>query len=344
MPALGLLDPLAQYDASFIDLTRDSRSAAHWRNLFHAQRTVGVAAATETLGGGPVAARRAEDAFDDVLRRLDARLDSGTASIRELAALRETTLREHGIADAYLALKRLENEQALALLPSLLSELDAMPADGRTTSLAVGLFAGNLFDVGAPEVADRIAGGSTRFLDARHRVPPRPWLHDDLDAFTADAGRGFSKALVFVDNSGADLVLGVIPFARELLRRGCRVGLAANRSPALNDVTYRELVDLMPFAAHGDAVLSRALATNRWVALDSGNDSPLIDLSDVSDSVAAFAQSVDLVVLEGMGRALESNYDARFSVPSLKVATVKDRRVAECIRGKAGDCVFRYER
>jgi hypothetical protein len=36
------------------------------------------------------------------------------------------------------------------------------------------------------------------------------------------------------DNSGADIVLGMLPFARELLRLGCEVVLVANSLPAIN--------------------------------------------------------------------------------------------------------------
>ncbi|KAK7268542.1 hypothetical protein RIF29_21243 [Crotalaria pallida] len=32
------------------------------------------------------------------------------------------------------------------------------------------------------------------------------------------------RALLFVDNSGADIVLGMLPLARELLRRGTEFG------------------------------------------------------------------------------------------------------------------------
>ena len=34
------------------------------------------------------------------------------------------------------------------------------------------------------------------------------------------------RALLFVDNSGADIVLGMLPLARELLRRGTEVSLS----------------------------------------------------------------------------------------------------------------------
>jgi hypothetical protein len=33
------------------------------------------------------------------------------------------------------------------------------------------------------------------------------------------------QAVIFVDNSGADVVLGILPFARELLQRGTKVWL-----------------------------------------------------------------------------------------------------------------------
>lgn len=37
--------------------------------------------------------------------------------------------------------------------------------------------------------------------------------------------RPHKRALLFVDNSGADVVLGMLPLARELLRRGTEVSL-----------------------------------------------------------------------------------------------------------------------
>jgi hypothetical protein len=40
---------------------------------------------------------------------------------------------------------------------------------------------------------------------------------------------------------GADIVLGMLPFVREMLRLGCEVVLVANSLPAINDVTAAEL-------------------------------------------------------------------------------------------------------
>ena len=54
--------------------------------------------------------------------------------------------------------------------------------------------------------------------------PVRPWLHDDLDAWIKrQKNMPYKCAAIFIDNSGCDVVLGIIPFARELLARGTRV-------------------------------------------------------------------------------------------------------------------------
>jgi hypothetical protein len=51
----------------------------------------------------------------------------------------------------------------------------------------------------------------------------------------------FRRVMVFVDNAGADIVLGILPFVREMLRMGCEVVMVANSLPAINDITAAEL-------------------------------------------------------------------------------------------------------
>ena len=51
---------------------------------------------------------------------------------------------------------------------------------------------------------------------------------DDFNTFkmkmlTDKKQQPYKRALMFVDNSGADIVLGMLPLARELLRRGTEV-------------------------------------------------------------------------------------------------------------------------
>lgn len=45
--------------------------------------------------------------------------------------------------------------------------------------------------------------------------------------------------------TGADIVLGMLPLAREFLRSGVEVVLCANSLPAINDVTAQELRELI---------------------------------------------------------------------------------------------------
>jgi type II pantothenate kinase len=191
------------------------------------------------------------------------------------------------------------------------------------------------------------AGGkSVDFHDVRHRLKPRPWRCDDLDAWLDRlAGPPHARALVFIDNAGPDIVLGMIPFCRELLIRGTRVMMAANSAPSLNDVTALELVDLLEKARVLDASIDAALAEGRLTVEASGNWAPLIDFKLVSPALVAKleADPVDLLVIEGMGRAIETNFDARFTCETVKLAMIKDRGVASAIGGELYDLVFRYE-
>jgi type II pantothenate kinase len=76
--------------------------------------------------------------------------------------------------------------------------------------------------------------------------------------------------------------------------------------------------------------------------VSTGSDIPLLDLSSVSDEFNDAAEEVDLVVLEGMGRAIETNYNAEFVCDSLRLALIKSEHVAERLGGKTFDCVCKY--
>ena len=66
----------------------------------------------------------------------------------------------------------------------------------------------------------------------------------------------------------------------------------------------------------------------------------------VPDAVADACVGADLVVVEGMGRALHTNYRARFRVASLNLAMVKNERLALRLLGpdaRIMDCVCLFE-
>lgn len=91
---------------------------------------------------------------------------------------------------------------------------------------------------------------------------------DHFDAFqekmcTPDAATGevhrYRKALLFCDNAGADLILGMVPLARELLIRGTDVVMVANSLPAINDITVIELHAVLAEVAKVDPIVRAAV-------------------------------------------------------------------------------------
>jgi damage-control phosphatase, subfamily II, stand-alone protein len=277
-------------------------------------------------------------------------LGKGKICCKRLCLIRDTCLRDVGFWDPYLAIKAAENDKALALLPLVLKELDAVLDDAARFEMAVkGVFAGNIFDLGAPDLAAKYEAGADAgdmFAAAKDNLLGRPWVVDELDALQQRMSYvevpPHKKAMIFVDNAGADFVLGLLPFARELLKRGTAVVIAANAVASINDMTYGEARDVIAAAAVQDDVLCEKVAKGALRVVNSGNDLPMIDLSEVSQECAQEAEGTDLVVLEGMGRGIESNLYAKFRVESLKLAMVKHREVAQSLGGRLYDCVCQY--
>ena len=57
----------------------------------------------------------------------------------------------------------------------------------------------------------------------------------------------------------------------------------------------------------------------RLYVTSNGQGCPCLDLSRLPRELCQAARTADLVILEGMGRAVLTNYQARFSVAALKV-------------------------
>jgi type II pantothenate kinase len=82
-----------------------------------------------------------------------------------------------------------------------------------------GVFAGNIFDMGAEATATQFLGSNAPdFFQTRSKLPKRPWLIDDLDALQTRLlhGKPYRKAIFFVDNAGSDFLLGALPMIRWL--------------------------------------------------------------------------------------------------------------------------------
>lgn len=89
-------------------------------------------------------------------------------------------------------------------------------------------------------------------------------------------------AVIFVDNSGVDIILGVIPFARQLLARGTKVILCANKEPSLNDVTIDELKTIILRCCEKCIIIKDAKKNNNLLLISNGQIGPCLDMRRIS--------------------------------------------------------------
>ena len=337
MPVFPLLADPHHYRACETDLLLDADARQYWIDLFKAHIDVNLEAA-RSVGIAAESCDAARHDLHALLERTRATPDlHGRLDILKLDELRQVILTRHGIIDEFRLIKQRENEASFALLPDYLESLDAMDEDRRLATIITGMLAGNFFDMGVKVTSEAYGTGRVSFDDALAKVPDRPWLYDDLDRAVEDlADHPPHSVVIFADNAGADCVLGVLPLARELLQRGARVAIAANHRPVLNDITVDEFIELRRRAVAVDPLYR----SNDLSIIPSGNIQPLIDLTAVSAELVNVARDADLVVLVGMGRALESNFNAAFTCRSWRVAMVKDDQVARTVHGSMFDAVF----
>jgi len=164
---------------------------------------------------------------------------------------------------------------------------------------------------------------------------------------------------VFCDNAGAD-VLGMTLLARELAKRtkGAKVALIANELAALNDVTINELEEFYEACEQHDRnCLQKYRENGKIVLLSSGQSSTLLNLNTTGKDVNDWVKCEDtvsrsdmeggklrwLVVLDGMGRSLESNWECgkyvQPHVDVLNLAMVKSEINANRLGANVYDCV-----
>ncbi|XP_004290081.1 PREDICTED: uncharacterized protein At2g17340-like [Fragaria vesca subsp. vesca] len=298
-----------------------------------------------TVSDAPAKAELFAHRYSEMLEDLkkDPESHGGPPDCILLCRLREIVLRELGFRDIFKKVKDEENAKVITLFDNVVDLNDAIEDEGkRVENLVRGIFAGNIFDLGSAQLAEVFSKDGMSFLASCQNLVPRPWVIDDLDAFKLKwSKKSWKKAVIFVDNSGADIILGILPFARELLRRGTQVVLAANDMPSINDVTYHELIEIIAKLKDNHGKLKGVDTTNLFIA-NSGNDLPVIDLASVSQELAYLASDADLVILEGMGRGIETNLYAQFKCDSLKIGMVKHPEVAQFLGGRLYDCVFKY--
>ncbi|THD28057.1 Type II pantothenate kinase [Fasciola hepatica] len=340
------------------DLTQDTEARTYWLDcLKDGVERHRIKAEESQIDSMPDAAERSKqyaDRYISYLQELGQNPSScGVLTVRCLLSAQQHFLREFGFGDAFCRQKKLENRSALVSLPKRLNDLAALPWSERQFALASGLLAGNVFDWGAAEMVRFFAEAPTNSFGVPEmeatlaKIPPRPWLIDDYDkwieAISPDR-RPYRCVLIFCDNSGPDVLLGVLPFALEFISRGSKVILAANSAPAINDVTYQELDILLRLISSHVHVVAHALSSGRLLVAENGQTSPCLDLRLTASSLAHLVkrEGVDLVVIEGMGRAIHTNLYARFRVDSLKVAVIKNAWLARRLGGQLYGVVFKF--
>ncbi|MCL2646218.1 MAG: ARMT1-like domain-containing protein [Phycisphaerales bacterium] len=352
MPTFSLLaDPARYVPCSTENMLVDHEYREYW--LRHFETHFGVVAALALENYGPAFAAKIDACRADLtteivaLRRNPAMF--GHLDLLLLDVRRQEKLIAHGIPDPFEKMKQRENAAVLPLYPRVVEEIDTHRSEADALLLAVeGVFAGNIYDLGAGATAKLFANSSPDFIKVRNELGGkgggRPWLVDHFHAMCQRIlQRPHKQCIFFCDNAGSDLILGVLPFCRFLARRGTRVLIAANHSPALNDMTHKELVSLLPQIQAIDPLLDELVSRGKILPIDSGGAAPLIDLREVSHEVNHHADQTDLVILEGMGRALESNFEAKFKVDAIKLCMIKEEIVARRHGGKLFDTVCRFD-
>jgi uncharacterized protein with ATP-grasp and redox domains len=351
-PFVLLANP-ATYAACDWDLSQDAEGRVHWVEFFKRNLKTILDLGTEA------AAVRGQDLQDVELRAQSCRRefidtfdafaanpnDSTRWGIEPVTMLvldkwRDAILRRHGFVDVFLDLKNRENEKALPFLPVVCKQMDQLSGDEQFQAVIEGVFAGNIFDMGSEATAKAYLNASPDFFATRKTLPCRPWLVDDyyVAARRFLHGPPHRKAVFFIDNAGSDFLLGALPMIRWMAQRGTRVILAANERPTLNDMTIHDVNAWWPRIVQAEPSLQE-LPIER---VSTGTGEPLIDLKEVSAELNSASADADLVILEGMGRGVESNLDANFACDALNLAMIKDVIIAKRNSGKLFDVICRF--
>lgn len=271
-----------------------------------------------------------------------------------LCRLREECLIKAGFSDPFVAIKHEENMKSIELLSGVCGELDSIMATEDDsvlwTTVLKNVCAANIFDLGSEHTKNLFheEENGVCFHTTRRSLPPRPWAIDDVDRFCSRVKtHTYEKAMLFVDNAGSDVILGMLPFARQLLASGvCKnVVLAANSEPSINDITFKELDALLPRICEVDDRLCKYVSSQRLRVIPSGSGLPVIDLASqcISDEVYEEAKDTDLVVLEGMGRSIETNLYADMAVDTMRIGMVKHHEVAQSLKTTLMNCVVKFD-
>ncbi|CAD5113104.1 DgyrCDS2294 [Dimorphilus gyrociliatus] len=351
-PCPLLLD-FSSYHPDVVDLTKDDDAREYWLRCFKEATDKYAEKAKESQPSCLDSEKRSNCFKIEYLERLDKihknPIAFGSLTVRSLLDLRECVLQEHQFSDPYEEEKTRENATALKYFKERLNYLDDLSFIDRQLSIAKGVLAGNVFDWGAEEVRKLLESKEHfNFSNALNCLQSRPWLFDSYDDWLNRLKTNiYNNIVIFVDNSGADIILGIFPLVRELIRLGSkRIILVSNSGPALNDVTIQELKELLREASAIDEVIKNAIRKGQITAMESGHQSPCLDLRYIDSALADImnTKQIDLVILEGMGRAIHTNLNVKLRCDCLKVAVIKNKWLARKLGGEMFSVMFKLDK
>ncbi|CAG9853873.1 unnamed protein product [Phyllotreta striolata] len=254
-------------------------------------------------------------------------------SIRKLLECNEDNLRTY-FKDPWLVQKQTESNHALSQFDHRIELIDSIEdVEKKWLEIVRGVLTGNFFDWGAKIVTDILETTQNfGFQDAAHIIQKRPWYLDKFDDFFNQIKvKPYKSCVIFVDNLGVDFILGILPMVREFLSQGTKVILTANTYPALNDVTFQELSTYCHKAAEHCSILKEGLKSKHLSFVENGQKGPCLDLANLSPDLCERMKSADLVIIEGMARAVHTNMYAKLTVDCLKLAVLKNEWLARSL-------------
>jgi len=293
-----------------------------------------------------------DEAHERFCRYLDefaSRLDpEGPRTVNDLVEARQEIFTECGIPDPYERLKQADNERALGLLAQYPEPLpEDVTGTHRLRWIVSLVMAGNLLDMGSIEARRLHARAKVSVLDRMSEVARKRWFKDDLASLQRHLEEGPRRSgdvVLCIDNAGAEIVLGVTSLARYLDSLGFRSVIAANEVPALNDMTARETTALLQRTAGVSPDIRSLMEAGRLSVISSGSRTSGLDMLKVSQEFDRVASQGELLIVLGQGRAIETNWRTRLSVPWARIATVKDPSVAAAIGCRVFDAIVTFQK
>jgi len=90
-------------------------------------------------------------------------------------------------------------------------------------------------------------------------------------------------------------------------------------------------------------IIRNALSDDTLSVMENGSSSACLDLRRIDGKLAEAMKNADLIMLQGMGRCIHTNYHAKFTCDSIRCAVLKNQWLAKKLGSELFDVVFKYE-